>query len=105
MKEIKYTLTQNAKKVGRTVYLGDTKIKADIVKEQSNLSKLMMDKHQLNQLWDELEKIDPLQKGMGWVDRLQIALLKHLAKPEFNLYRYQGADIYIPLSDYLKEGE
>jgi hypothetical protein len=30
MKEIKYTLTQEAKRVGGTVYLGNTKIEADI---------------------------------------------------------------------------
>ena len=99
MKEIKYTLTQNAKKVGRTVYLGDTKIKADIVKKQSNLSELMLPKSELD---------DILQTGgtnRDYFEEIQVALLNHLAKSEFNLYRYQGADIYIPLSDYLKEGE
>lgn len=30
MKEIRYTLTQEAKRVGGTVYLGNTKIEADI---------------------------------------------------------------------------
>ena len=99
MKEIKYTLTQNAKKVGRTVYLGDTKIKADIVKKQSNLSELMLPKSELD---------DILQTGgtnRDYFEEIQVALLNHLAKSEFNLYRYQGADIYIPLSSYLKEGE
>jgi len=73
--------------------------------KQSNLSRLLMDKHQLRQLWDEFEKTDPLQKEKSWDDRLQITLLNRLAKPEFNIYVYQGADIYIPLSDYLKEEE
>ena len=66
---------------------------------KSNLSKLMLPKSELD---------DILQTGgtnRDYFEEIQVALLNHLAKPEFNLYRYQGADIYIPLSDYLKEGE
>ena len=77
MKEIKYTLTQNAKKVGRTVYLGDTKIKADIVKKQSNLSELMLPKSELD---------DKLQTGgtnRDYFEEIQVALLNHLAKSEY----------------------
>ncbi|MDD4873366.1 MAG: hypothetical protein PHE15_00085 [Dehalococcoidales bacterium] len=78
----------------------------DNLKEQSNLSKLMLPKSELD---------DILQTGgtnRDYFEEIQIALLNHLAKPEFNLYRYQGADIYIPLGRYLyppsdcfKEGE
>ena len=67
--------------------------------KQSNLSELMLPKSELD---------DILQTGgtnRDYFEEIQVALLNHLAKPEFNLYRYQGADIYIPLSDYLKEGE
>jgi hypothetical protein len=66
---------------------------------QSNLSELMLPKSELD---------DILQTGgtnRDYFEEIQVALLNHLAKSEFNLYRYQGADIYIPLSDYLKEGE
>ena len=67
--------------------------------KQSNLSKLMLPKSELD---------DILQTGgtnRDYFEEIQVALLNHLAKSEFNLYRYQGADIYIPLSDYLKEGK
>ena len=73
---------------------------------KSNLSKLMLTSEQLNEVvWRYTDKENQTYALGTIIKEIAKAQISHLAKPEFNLYRYQGADIYIPLSDYLKEGE
>ena len=67
---------------------------------------LLLTTEQLNEIvWNNTDKEKQAYALGTIIQQIAQAELEYLANPEMNIYVYQGADIYVPLADYIKKDD